>query len=390
MRVLHVIPSLALATGGPARALAALASAQAKVGADVAVLTTLRPGEELPSFATACPPGMRVAAVGPCYGPLRWRPGLSAAVRRAVADSDVVHVHALFEDIQHCAALWARRLGRPYIMRPAGMLDPWSMAQSSARKRVYMAWRLSKMLRRASAVHFTAEGERIAATRWTAGLPAIVEPNGIDFAEFDRLPPKDMIVGAGDAGPGGRLVFMSRVHHKKGLDLLIAAMARMRNKASLTIIGPGEPQYVAELERQAADAGVRERIEFRGPVYGEDRLRLLQDADLFVLPSRQENFGVAIVEALAVGTPVVISKAVNIWEEIVGANVGVAVDLDPRVLAETIDAWLDSPSRLADARSGAKAFVRARYEATAVARRWISHYEEIVRARADAEAAWPK
>jgi len=378
VRLLHVIPSLAQDTGGPARALMALATAQARAGAGVTVVTTTRREESRLPIDVACGAGVRFVFVGPCYGPLLWRPGMAAIVRRAVEESDVVHIHALFEAVQHCAALWARRLGRPYIIRPAGMLDSWSMRQSALRKRLYMAWRLRDMLRCAAAIHFTAEGERVAAARWTSELRAIVEPNGLDFSEFDRLPRRDASSAPAIRDTAPNVIFMSRVHHKKGLDLLIDALARARTRPIATIVGSGSPLYVAELERLAERVGVRDRLEFRGGIYGEERLRLLRDADLFVLPSRQENFGVAIVEALAAGTPVVVSKAVNIWEEIVAAGVGVAVDLDPQSLADAIDGWLGTKARSADIGERAVAFARARYDAAAVARRWIGHYANIL------------
>ncbi len=137
------------------------------------------------------------------------------------------------------------------------------------------------------------------------------------------------------------LLFLSRIHYKKGLDLLIPAIAKLKHQdATLVIVGPDDAGYGQEMQRLAAEKNVQDRVIFAGTLYGGERLPALVDAELFVLPSYQENFGIAVVEALAAGTPVVISDQVNIHREISAAGVGGVVPTQIDALAAELDRWL--------------------------------------------------
>lgn len=147
MRVLHVISSIDPKAGGPAAALAGLVSAQAAVGLQVSVLASWTPEANLDAAENLRRKGVDVRLIGPCRGPFRSHPDIAPASAQTVAQADVVHIHALWEEVQHQAARAARRQKVPYIIRPCGMLDPWSLAQSRWKKKIYMLWRLRKDLR---------------------------------------------------------------------------------------------------------------------------------------------------------------------------------------------------------------------------------------------------
>ncbi len=159
MRILHVISGIDPRNGGPTTALIGLASLQRAAGLDVRVTSTWQEKEAFRSAEQLEAAGVGVQMVGPAHGRLSRHPDLPRLIDQEVGGADVVHIHALWEEIQHQAAGAARRHGVPYIIRPCGMLDPWSLAQRKWKKRIYMALRLRSDLNHASALHFTAELE---------------------------------------------------------------------------------------------------------------------------------------------------------------------------------------------------------------------------------------
>lgn len=378
MRVLHVLSDLDPRSGGPAEALRGLAAAQIREGLRVSVLGTWRRGADLGFADQLAGRGVGVNLVGPCYGPLCWRPGLGRRVRAAVRAADVVHVHALWEAVQHSAAAECRRAGVPYLVRPCGMLDPWSLAQGGLKKRCYLAWRLRRDLARAGALHFTTAIERDLAAPLGLSTPGIVEPNGIDPAEFSTLPPRGTLRAALGIPAGTAVVlFLGRLHPKKGLDLLVPAFARLPGGPHLVVAGPDSDGCGATLEREALRLGVRNRVHFAGMVRGGDKLAALADADLFALPSRQENFGNAVVEALAAGVPVVVSDQVNLWPVIRDERVGGVVRLEVESIAAELARWLADPAERAAAGARGRGLIRRSFDWLAIARRWAGHYRRI-------------
>jgi glycosyltransferase involved in cell wall biosynthesis len=380
MRVLHVAPSIDPATGGPAVALAGLTRALAKEGADVSVVTAYRDGEDLSAADELRRSGVRVTSIGPTFGAVRWRPTTSGTLAPLVEASDVVHVHAVWEDVQYHAIRLARRFGVPFLIRPCGMLDPWSLAQHTIRKKLYLSVRLRKMLAHAAAVHFTSDTEARLARPVVEGRPEIVEPNGIDLAEFDPPPPRGAFrVRYPRLGDRPFVLFLSRVHPKKGLDLLVPAFAKAAPAdVSLVLAGPVAPGYKRAVNALANAHGIADRVVWTGMLHGDERLEAYFDAVLFVLPSYQENFGIVVVEALAAGCPVVISDQVNIWREVVDAGVGAAVPTKIDDLADAIRLWMSNPEKRLAAGERGRAFVRERYDWNTIARRWVGHYERIV------------
>jgi glycosyltransferase involved in cell wall biosynthesis len=376
MRVLHVISGLDTREGGPTSALLTFVRSQVRAGLSVSVAAT---------WTRAVPPdaaeplreaGAAVTLIGPCLPPLRWHPRLARDVNKAVANADVVHIHALWEEIQHRAARAAQRRGVPYVFTPHGMLDPWSLRQGAVKKRWYLSLRLRRDLGGAAAIHYTDEQERGLAGSLGISTPAIVEPWGLDLAEFDDPPPAGSFRARHPlVGDRPLVLFLGRLHPKKGLDLLIPAFARARlGDAVLVIAGPGDEAYRAELEARARDALPGDRVVFTGMLRGRERIEALADADLFVLPSHQENFGVAVMEALAAGTPVLVSDRVNTHRQISEAGVGGTVEPTEQSVAEGLRRWMldEELRRIAAAR--AAAFVRERHDAQAIAQRWVTHY----------------
>jgi len=391
MKVLHVIPAMDPAYGGPAQALAGLAAAQRSAGLDVTILVTMRADDDRLIVDSVRRQGVSVRVLAPCRGPLRGHPELRPALNELLAECDLAHIHAVWEQIQHDTALVARRLGKPHIFRPCGMLDPWCLAQRRLKKRLYIAWRLRRDLDRCSAIHFTTEIERDLVKPLGFKAPSIVESNGIDLAEFASLPePGSFRTRYPSIGDRPIVLFMSRIHYKKGLDILIPAFARIAAMdAVLVLAGPDDGGYLHQVKAMVSECNLDHRVIFTGMLRGADRLIALADADLFVLPSYQENFGVVVIEALAAGTPVVISDQVNIHPQVSRTQMGGVVPTEIEPLAAEIDRWLADEAMRSGAAERGRAFVHEHYAWDKIAQRWVQCYDRIVSGRSREEAGLP-
>jgi glycosyltransferase involved in cell wall biosynthesis len=215
--------------------------------------------------------------------------------------------------------------------------------------------------------------------------PSIVERLIIDLSDFTPPPERGQFRSrfAQQIGDRRIILFMSRIHPKKGLDVLIPAFANSgigeRHDAVLVIAGPDVDGYQAQVEAMARRHNVSDRVLFAGMLYGRDRAAALVDADLFVLPSYQENFGVVVIESLAVGTPVLISDQVNIHRHIAAAGVGDVIPTRVQDWSLRLElAMVDEQTRR-QAASLASAFVRENYDRLALAQRWVEHYQRLLR-----------
>jgi glycosyltransferase involved in cell wall biosynthesis len=379
MKVLHVISSIDARYGGPTTALQGLALAQKKAGMNVSIVATYVAGDQMTVADGLGASGVNVEVVGPAKGRFRRHPDLKDVVSKHVKASEIVHIHALWEQLQHEAATAAQRAKIPYIFRPCGMLDPWSLAQSKWVKKIYLALRLRRDLDHAALLHFTANTERDLTALLHLQAEGIVVPNGINLDEFANLPEKGAFRRRFPTFGSQRiLLFLSRVHFKKGLDLLIPAFADAKlDHTVLVIAGPDSDNYTQTLQDLARRHKVADRIFFTGMLQGRQRLEAMVDADLFVLPSRQENFGIAVVEALACGTPVIISDQVNIHQEITAAGVGDVVPLDIPALSRSIQRWMSDDALRISAAQKARDFVFTHYDWNRIAARWAEVYNNL-------------
>ncbi len=244
------------------------------------------------------------------WGLFGYAPGMKSYLESG--KSDLYHGNGLWQYPVHTMARTARKRKIPYILSTHGMLEPWSMTQGSLKKKLAMVLFQKHDLRQANVIHCTAhmEAKSIRAMGFTQ--PIAVIPNGVDEQEF---PVKD---GRKSHGPK-KMLFLSRVHHKKGLEMLIRAFSQLDDKIksewSLIIAGPGEQEYIASLKELINTCGLSDHIQWKGEVYGDERKRLFLEADLFVLPTFSENFGIVVAEALASGIPVITTKGAP-WEDL--------------------------------------------------------------------------
>jgi glycosyltransferase involved in cell wall biosynthesis len=371
LRILHVIATLARASGGPAQACLDMARALARRGHDVTILTT---DLDTPDAAPAGEPVVRdgVTIVSyPVHFPVFWRTSLplGRALGEAVARADLVHVHSfyLFHDL--AAWFWCRRRGVPYIVQPHGVLDPYLYRRHRARKALIDALYQDRMLQDAAAIMYTTEEERLLAEPHARGAKGVVVPLGLDPDDYADPPPAGHVAARFPELAGKRLVLhFGRLNFKKGLDVLVDAFARLaatRADVHLVLAG-GDDGMEAQVRAWLAERGLAARATFTGLLGGADKLAALTESHVFALPSYSENFGIAVIEALACGTPVVISDRVNIWREITGAEAGLAGPPEAGATADNLARLLDDDALRARMAANGRRLVAGKFDWAAI------------------------
>ena len=387
LRVVHVISGLDRADGGPTTALLGLASALARLPVEITVVATPRSSGCTPVVEELRENGVRVRLSKHCVRGLTRNHSLRQILADEIAHANVVHIHALWEEVQYQAACISRSHHRPFIVRPCGLLDPWSMAQNRLKKRLYLELRLRRHLNAAAAIHFTTSLEAARTRSLRLQAPTIVEANGIDLEEFSDLPVPGAFrqrIGVSEEIP--LVLFLGRLHPKKGLDLLIPAFAKAASShAVLAIVGAGDAGYEKVLRQQAASVGLEQRVKFVGFLHGRDRIAAFADSTIFVLPSYSENFGNTVMESLAAGTPVIVSDQVNLHPEIISAEVGGVARTTVAELSREISVWLNDSARREHATANSSAFL-VPYSLNKIASSWLQRYRELSQ-RTDGAAA---
>jgi glycosyltransferase involved in cell wall biosynthesis len=344
IRYLHVIHSLDPRGGGPAEGVKQLSRVAMKLRHRVEIATLVRPD---PAWLEDydCP----VHFLGPSHLKYGYSPRLAPWLREHAREFSAVIVNGLWQYHGLCAWRVLRDSPVPYYVFTHGMLDPWFKEQyplKHLKKQLYWPWAEYRVLRDARAVLFTSEEERLLARQ-----------------SFSRYRVNEIVVNYGVPEPSGDptrqrecflerfprlrdrriLLFLSRIHPKKGCDLLIEAFAsvqRLDPSLELVIAGPDQVGIQEELQQLARRLDVAQSITWAGMLGGDIKLGAFRAAEAFVLPSHQENFGIAVAESLACGTPVLISNKVNIWREVVADRAGLAAADTLEGTTELLREWL--------------------------------------------------
>jgi len=350
LKALHVIPAVAPRYGGPSQAVFEMCRALSVRGVEIVLATTDADGRSKLSVDLGIDVDFRGTRT--LFFPARlgerfnYSPALARWLDTHVTEFDVVHIHAVFSHPCLAAARACRKHSVPYIVRPLGSLDPWSMRQKSVRKRLIWQMAAGRMLRGAARVHYTTREEQRLAESSLALDHGVVIPLGVDA---------EAISDQGGAGAfrechsalGDRpyLLALSRIHPKKNYELLIQAFLAVAKKSELqnwrlVIAGNGDKDYLSSLQALSERLNGSDRVIFAGWLEGAAKASALHGASVFVLPSLQENFGIAAVESLACGVPVLVSEHVNLAAEIERARAGWVAALDTvefsRTLAEAM------------------------------------------------------
>lgn len=343
MKILHVIPSLDPGDGGPVEAVRQLSMVSCDAGhlSEVACLDPLGAPwlEDL---------SLKVHTLGPGLSGYRYAKGFVTWLRAHASAYDHVVVHGLWQYTGFGTWLALRGTGTPYSVYTHGMLDPWfkrTYPLKHLKKWIYWPWAEYRVLRDAQAVLFTCEEERIQArgSFWLYHCNEVVVNFGTTTPPGDPRAQKQAFLARFPELRGKRLLlYLGRIHPKKGCDLLIEAFASVTRDPALHLVmaGPDQVGWQAQLERQTRQLGIEPSITWTGRLSGEVKWGALRAAEAFVLPSHQENFAIAVVEAMACGVPVLISNKVNIWREILADGAGLVADDSLEGTVQLLSQWL--------------------------------------------------
>ena len=361
MKIIHYIPSIDRMAGGISTYMQVLAKPLGTM-AEVHIMT----------HASENPLPMENCKV---HDIPRYRP-FSGAWKKAVVDlldsvkPDIVHVNCCWTP--DCAMIQrlAQKRGYKVVLTPHGMLEPWIIKRHYWTRKVPALWLYQKTaVQRADCVQATAESERDNLLKLGYNSNIKVVRLGIDAEsiEMKRSWKKSR-----------QILFLSRVHVKKGINFLVEAADVLRNELQgykILVAGEGEADYVEAMKRMICDRGLQDIVQLIGGVYGDEKWRLFQTSDFFVLPTHSENFGLAIAESLASGTPVITTVGTP-WSDLNSAEAGAWIEIGTEPLVETLRRFLSLSEDELEAmgRNGRK-LIETKYSAHVMAEQMMEVYK---------------
>lgn len=367
MKILNVITSVNPAGGGPIEGVKQVGQVLVEGGHTFEVASLDAPNDP---WVAECP--LTVFPLGPSRTSYAYSPHLVPWLRSNAQRYDAIIARGIWQFGSFGVWLALHKSETPYYVYTHGMLDPWfkvTYPLKHLKKSLYWPWGDYRVLRDARAVCFTCEEERVLARQ-----------------SFSRYRCNEVVVNYGTSGPQGeadatrevflirfpelrskRIVFfISRIHEKKGCDLLIEAFAKMTKRDSslhLVIAGPDQMGWQGQLQALGERLGIADRISWPGMLTGDLKWGAFHAADVFMLPSHQENFGIVVAEALSCGLPVLISNKVNIWREIESDGAGLVDDDTVAGATRLLEKWLDmTHEERQDMRAKAQLCFRERFE----------------------------
>ncbi len=330
MRVIHTVAAISEEAAGPSYSVVRLCEALIAEG-ELVTLTSL-------DWATMISPPAFLKRFPPGFGPSRL--GSSPSMRHWLAQTamagevNLIHNHGIWMMPNVYPGWVGKKTGIPLIVSPRGMLSDWAMKSGSPMKRLFWPLVQRPALNATTCFHATAESEYAEIRRLGFKQPVAIIPNGIDIPECSSKPSVEPPT----------LLFLGRIHPKKGLDLLLPAWAVVQKhfpEWRLRVVGPDNGGYLQRLRQWASELKL-ERIEFTGPLVGQAKWQAYRNASLFVLPTYSENFGLTVAEALAAGTPSIVTKGAP-WQGLVTHQSGWWIDTSLDALAATLEDALSRP-----------------------------------------------
>jgi glycosyltransferase involved in cell wall biosynthesis len=387
MKTLQIIPSISLIYGGPSQMVLGLAPALAKAGVEVTILTTDSNGDngqkplDVPLNIPIKQDGYEVIYFR-CAPFRRYKFSLDLLkfLKNNAQYFDIAHIHALFSPISSAAAIVCRQQNLPYILRPLGTLDPSDLRKKEQLKQLYVALLERRNLAGASGIHFTSEQEAKISSRFGVSTKDLVIPLGV-------IPPENNTENIrnkfGIDNDKPVILFMSRIDPKKGLELLIPALEKLSIQGLdfhfvLAGTNPQDPIYEQKIKSEIENSQLKSHTTITGFVTGEAKISLLQTADLFVLPSYYENFGIAVAEAMVAGTPVVISDQVHIYQQVLDSESGWVGTTDVESIVRLLTTALSNLQECQRRGLNAQKYALQHFSWDAITQQVIQAYREIV------------
>ncbi|MEA5572965.1 hormogonium polysaccharide biosynthesis glycosyltransferase HpsP [Calothrix sp. UHCC 0171] len=394
MKVLQIIPSISLIYGGPSQMVLGLAPSLAKAGVEVTILTTDSNGDrgqkslDVPLNKPVKKDGYEIIYFR-CSPFRRYKFSLDLLnwLNKHANGYDLAHIHALFSPVSSFAARICRQQKLPYILRPLGTLDPADLRKKKQLKQIYAALLERPNMAGAAAIHFTSNQEAKVSERFGVKTHDLVLPLGVIPTQPEKINREshNHLLDKFKIPQNIPLVlFMSRIDPKKGLNLLIPALENLLNqglKFHFVLAGtnPQDPNYEEEIQQQIHNSLLHSHTTITGFVTGELKSALLETADLFVLPSYYENFGIAVAEAMVARKPVIISDGVHIWHEIHNSQSGWVTKTEVESLTNALQEALQNPQECQKRGQNAQNYALQNYSWDAIARQLIQEYENIIK-----------
>ena len=387
MKVLHVIPSLSPALGGPTKVALNIVKALRQQEIDAEIVTTNDDGAgvlDVPLNRCVEYHSIPVWFLPRFEPPMKeflFSTAITKWLWQHIRDYDILDNHYLFSYASSCAGAIARWQKVPYTVRTQGQLTPWALAQSRLKKQIYTSLIERHNLERAAAIHCTTSGEADDVRNFGVQTSIITLPLGVERPEI--LPGAKSEIRSLYRIPASKpiVLFLSRLHCKKRPDLLIESLgelAKLGQEFHLIMAGSGEDDYVSYLKKLVKEYNLQELTSFVGFVSGRSKDLLLQGADIFALPSYSENFGIAVAEAAIAGLPIIITPGVQIAPEIASANAGLIVRGEQAELTQALSKLLTYAELRMQMGKKARELAIQRYSWQAIATQLISFYEEII------------
>jgi glycosyltransferase involved in cell wall biosynthesis len=375
VNIIHVVPAITEEASGPSYSVVRLCESLIEAGDEVTLAAMdWAPIARPPACLRTFPMGVGPRRLGRSPAMARWLEEQARSGQVAV-----LHNHGMWQMNAVYPGRTAARYGTPYVVSPRGTWSAWAMANGSVMKKPFWSLLQRPAVEPATCFHATAESEYEDIRRLGFRQPVAVIPNGIDI-----LPPMDK------TGDGRRTVlFLGRIHPVKGLDMLLHAWGAVQARFPdwrLRIVGSddgyhGSSGYMSVLKRLAAALGLQ-RIEFSGALHGAAKWQAYADSDLFVLPTYSENFGMSIAEALASGTPALVSKGAP-WSGLEARRAGRWIDIgvDPLV-AGLEDLLQREPRELRDMGINGRTWMTEAYSWRTIGQRMAELYHWLARGSA--------
>ncbi len=363
MNVLLYVSSLSLSSGGPSRSVPMMAKGLSEAGIDVFLMT--RYSDDMNTHSLD---GTNVRFI-------TLKDGFnSKEIEKFIIKEqvDVVQLQSIWSLDYHKLAKICRKHHIPYLITPRGMLEPWSLSQKKWKKNLAMFLYQRRDLNHASCIYTTSELEAQNVYKLGIKIPRSVIPNGI---ETDAYPCR-----LNSTSVKKQILFLSRIHEKKGIELLIDAWNKIGGDYpywNVKIVGNGDKEYINQLKTKVANLNLSRCIEILPPVFGQEKIELYQSSALFVLPSYSENFGMVVAEALSCGVPVITSEYTP-WDFLNKEKAGWYIKLSIEDMTSALREALNKPldDLLTMGQNGAK-LVRNKFDYRSVAQQTISLYKWI-------------
>ncbi len=394
MKILHIVSTYipAYRRGGPIASVHNMNKWLAKKGVDVTVYTT---DIDIPKGSVRLGEEVNVDGVKVWYFPLTWKTwqyayGMHRALAESAGNFDIMHITSTFLAASTLGAYYAKKFKVPYLISPRGnlMKEPLSKGVLKRfKKSLYLLLVEKRNLMGAAAIDFTVESEkREYLEQKLPPVRTLVLPNGLEVEHVGRRndnPQEIKKVFCEQYGlpESARIVlFLGRITWIKGFDTLIPAFANIARKARdafLVIVGPDEGGYEKTVKKLVAENALHEKAIFTGMLTGKQKENALYAADVFVLPSYSESFGMSAIEAMSLGVPVVVTTRVGIAPDIGKVGAGLVVEKDDRQLADAVLSILGDPSLAQRMGTKGSELVSREFDASRLAEKWIETYNEL-------------